>query len=103
MFVALITNHLKNGFFIFRPGEGHEYGMTLSMVVVGLSGVGGAGRKTIVIRTGSAASGKERPRLPSAALVARCPRAPGSGRNVMVSVPSGRPQDVSATGPCGTP
>ena len=25
MTVALITNHLKNGFFIFRPGEGWEY------------------------------------------------------------------------------
>ena len=24
MLVALITNHLKNGFFIFRPGEGYE-------------------------------------------------------------------------------
>ena len=25
MLVALITNHLRNGFFIFRPGEGYEY------------------------------------------------------------------------------
>ena len=25
MAVALVTNHLKNGFFIFRPGEGWEY------------------------------------------------------------------------------
>lgn len=25
MMVALITNHLRNGFFIFRPGEGWEY------------------------------------------------------------------------------
>ena len=25
MLVALITNHLKNGFFIFRPGEGYEW------------------------------------------------------------------------------
>jgi putative oxidoreductase len=25
MGVALVTNHLKNGFFIFRPGEGWEY------------------------------------------------------------------------------
>ncbi len=25
MTVALITNHLRNGFFIFRPGEGWEY------------------------------------------------------------------------------
>jgi putative oxidoreductase len=27
--VALVTNHLKNGFFIFRPGEGYEYVLTL--------------------------------------------------------------------------
>ena len=29
MTVALITNHRGNGFFIFRPGEGWEYVMTL--------------------------------------------------------------------------
>ncbi|MGI9600343.1 MAG: DoxX family protein [Acidimicrobiales bacterium] len=29
MVVALITNHLKNGFFIFRPGEGYEYVVSL--------------------------------------------------------------------------
>jgi len=32
MLVALITNHLKNGFFIFRPGEGYEYVVTLLAV-----------------------------------------------------------------------
>jgi putative oxidoreductase len=31
MLVALITNHLKNGFFIFRPGEGWEYVMVLTV------------------------------------------------------------------------
>ena len=29
MTVALVTNHRGNGFFIFRPGEGWEYVMTL--------------------------------------------------------------------------
>lgn len=29
MVVALIINHLKNGFFIFRPGEGYEYVLSL--------------------------------------------------------------------------
>jgi putative oxidoreductase len=43
MLVALISNHLKNGYFIFRPGEGYEYVMTLTFAAVGLSGVG-AGR-----------------------------------------------------------
>ena len=32
MLVAWITNHLKNGFFIFRPGEGWEYVMTLTLM-----------------------------------------------------------------------
>ncbi|MGH9090998.1 MAG: DoxX family protein [Acidimicrobiales bacterium] len=42
MLVAWITNHLKNGFFIFRPGEGWEYVMTLTLmgVVVGTLGPG---------------------------------------------------------------
>jgi putative oxidoreductase len=40
MVVAWITNHLRNGFFIFRPGEGYEYVMTLTFAAVGLSGVG---------------------------------------------------------------
>jgi putative oxidoreductase len=31
MVVAWITNHLKNGFFIFRPGEGWEYVMVLTI------------------------------------------------------------------------
>jgi putative oxidoreductase len=42
MLVAWITNHLKNGFFIFRPGEGWEYVMVLTMlgVTVGTLGPG---------------------------------------------------------------
>ena len=40
MLVALITNHRGNGFFIFRPGEGYEYVMTLTFAAIGLSGVG---------------------------------------------------------------
>jgi putative oxidoreductase len=40
MTVALVTNHLRNGFFIFRPGEGYEYVLTLILVGIGVSGVG---------------------------------------------------------------
>ena len=42
MVVAWITNHLKNGFFIFRPGEGYEYVMTLTVVglVIAILGPG---------------------------------------------------------------
>ncbi|HUG84832.1 MAG TPA: DoxX family protein [Euzebya sp.] len=42
MLVAGITNHRGNGFFIFRPGEGWEYVLTLGGVGLGL-GVTGAG------------------------------------------------------------
>ena len=35
MTVALVTNHLKNGFFIFRPGEGYEY--VASLICSGLA------------------------------------------------------------------
>ncbi len=40
MLVALITNHLKNGFFIFRPGEGYEYVMVLTVLGVVLGTIG---------------------------------------------------------------
>lgn len=40
MLVALITNHLKNGFFIFRPGEGYEYVLTIIVVAFGIGCVG---------------------------------------------------------------
>jgi putative oxidoreductase len=40
MVVAWITNHLKNGFFIFRPGEGYEYVMTLTLVGFAIAIIG---------------------------------------------------------------
>ncbi len=40
MLVALITNHLKNGFFIFRPGEGYEYVLTLLLTGIAIAGIG---------------------------------------------------------------
>jgi putative oxidoreductase len=46
MFVALITNHLKNGFFIFRPGEGYEYVLTLIFVALAIGTIG-AGRISV--------------------------------------------------------
>ena len=41
MTVALVANHLKNGFFIFRPGEGYEYVLTLILVAAALGALGG--------------------------------------------------------------
>jgi putative oxidoreductase len=46
MLVAWITNHRTNGFFIFRPGEGYEYVMTLTLVALGFAGYG-AGRLSL--------------------------------------------------------
>ena len=40
MLVAWITNHAKNGFFIFRPGEGYEYVMTLTLVGLVIAALG---------------------------------------------------------------
>ena len=40
MVVALITNHITNGFFIFRPGEGYEYVLTLAMVGLAIGAIG---------------------------------------------------------------
>jgi len=43
MLVAWVTNHLKNGFFIFRPGEGWEYVMVLTVSGFLLATVGPGG------------------------------------------------------------
>jgi putative oxidoreductase len=43
MVVAWITNHRGNGFFIFRPGEGWEYVMTLTLVGVAVATLGAGG------------------------------------------------------------
>ena len=40
MIVAWVTNHLHNGFFIFRPGEGWEYVMTLTLCGIAISALG---------------------------------------------------------------
>lgn len=40
MLVAWITNHRGNGFFIFRPGEGWEYVMTLTFSGLLLGAIG---------------------------------------------------------------
>lgn len=41
MLVALITNHFKNGYFIFRPGEGYEYVLFITMSAFALATLGG--------------------------------------------------------------
>ncbi len=41
MVVAFIANHRKNGFFIFRPGEGYEYVLMIILVSIGIGALGG--------------------------------------------------------------
>jgi putative oxidoreductase len=43
MGVAFAINHAKNGFFIFRPGEGYEYVMTLALVSLAVAVLGAGG------------------------------------------------------------
>ena len=40
MVVALVANHLKNGYFIFRPGEGYEYVLFLIFAALALGALG---------------------------------------------------------------
>lgn len=40
MLVAWIVNHRKNGFFIFRPGEGYEYVMNLFVACLAIACLG---------------------------------------------------------------
>src|SRR5260370_41516193 len=41
MLVALVANHLRNGFFIFRPGEGYEHVLMISLVPPARRALGG--------------------------------------------------------------
>ncbi|MEV7397128.1 DoxX family protein [Aeromicrobium sp. NPDC092404] len=41
MTVAFVTVHRKNGFFIFREGEGYEYVMTMAFALTALAVLGG--------------------------------------------------------------
>jgi putative oxidoreductase len=43
MLVALISNHWKNGYFIFRPGEGYEYVLFITFAALALGALGGGG------------------------------------------------------------
>jgi len=46
MGVALVANHWRNGFFIFRPGEGYEYVLMIAMTASALGALG-AGRLSV--------------------------------------------------------
>jgi putative oxidoreductase len=40
MLVALVANHRRNGFFIFRPGEGYEYVLMIAVVAAAVGALG---------------------------------------------------------------
>lgn len=40
MTVALVTAHRKNGFFVFRPGQGWEYVAVLALTAIALAAMG---------------------------------------------------------------
>ena len=40
MAVAFVANHRRNGYFIFRPGEGYEYVLALAVVAVAIGALG---------------------------------------------------------------
>ena len=40
MLVALVANHRRNGFFIFRPGEGYEYVLMIAVVATAIAALG---------------------------------------------------------------
>jgi putative oxidoreductase len=43
MVVALVANHARNGFFIFRPGEGYEYVLMITLVSCAIGALGAGG------------------------------------------------------------
>jgi putative oxidoreductase len=40
MLVALVANHVKNGYFIFRPGEGYEYVLFITFAALAMGALG---------------------------------------------------------------
>jgi putative oxidoreductase len=51
MIVAIVTVHLKNGFFVFNAGQGIEYCLVVALAAVALGGLGG-GRYSLDYVTG---------------------------------------------------
>jgi putative oxidoreductase len=91
MVVALVANHARNGYFIFRPGEGYEYVLMIGLASCALGALG-AGGWSLDHVVGSRVSGW--PGLAIAALV-------GAGGAALLLVTSWRPGP--ATSPASAP
>jgi putative oxidoreductase len=89
MAVAFAANHRKNGFFIFRPGEGYEY--VLMIILVGCAlGALGAGNWSVDHAIGFSLTGWAG--LAVAALVG------GAGAGLLLAT-SWRPESVTSSAP----
>jgi putative oxidoreductase len=89
MAVAFVANHRKNGFFIFRPGEGYEY--VLMLILVGCAlGALGAGNWSVDHAIGFSLTGWAG--LAVAAL------AGGAGAALLLAT-SWRPEPVTSSAP----
>jgi putative oxidoreductase len=89
MAVAFVANHRKNGFFIFRPGEGYEY--VLMLILAGCAlGALGAGNWSVDHAIGFSLTGWAG--LAVAAL------AGGAGAGLLLAT-SWRPEPVTSSAP----
>ncbi len=88
MTVALVANHLRNGFFIFRPGEGYEYVLNL-VLAAGAVGALGGGALSV-----DAALGLQLGGWPGFAVAALA----GGGGAALLLLTSWRPSAVAAQG-----
>jgi putative oxidoreductase len=59
MGVALVANHMHNGFFVFRPGEGYEYVLNLIVAAIALGGLGAARRRSITCSPSTSMRGSD--------------------------------------------
>lgn len=88
MVVALVANHARNGFFIFRPGEGYEYVLMITLASCAIGALG-AGGWSLDRATGFGVSGWAG--LAIAALT-------GAGAGALVLVTSWRPGPATPAG-----
>jgi putative oxidoreductase len=89
MVVALVSNHARNGFFIFRPGEGYEYVLMIAFVSCAIGALG-AGTWSL-----DHAAGFSLPGWPGLAIAALA----GSGGAALLLATSWRPGSVASPAP----
>jgi putative oxidoreductase len=91
MTVALVANHLRNGYFIFRPGEGYEYVLNLILASAALGAIGG-GRPSLDYVAGFRMNGWNGLLLAAG---------PGLAGGVLLLAACWRPSSASVRAPAG--